>query len=304
MWRRRLARNAGGGAGLLAGALLTGCASTGEPIEALQRAEAAYQQAANTPRIYEFGDRALNQARRHLEQARAADGREAVEHYSFLVSQHVGVAEARLRRGLTQEAIGEADQRRQALLLEAEERQTARVREEALAARQRAEQAEQELVQTRQQLEQARREAQTLAQELDELEVAQDERGMVYTLSDVVFDFDSAQLNEGGERAVARIAETIAETAEGEIRVEGYTDAIGSEEYNLELSERRAQAVEQAFVEEGIAAERITTEGYGEQYPVATNETDQGRQLNRRVEIIVATDGRTGEELARRDGSG
>lgn len=272
---------------------LAGCASTPQEIPALQSAQAAYQQANSQPRIDDVARRAMQQAERNLQRAQSlvdegAD-REEVEHYAFLAHRHVEIAQARLQRALNQDEIASADQRRQELLLAAEKREAARSQAQATVAQQRAQQAEQRLESTREELEQTREAARTLAQELDDLKVKQDERGTVLTLSDVVFDLNSAELNEGGARSVTRIANTLKKYPEGRIRVEGYTDSTGSEAYNADLSERRAKSVKQIFVNNGIPAERLIVEGYGEQYPVASNDTPQGRQLNRRVEIVVGS---------------
>jgi OOP family OmpA-OmpF porin len=71
------------------------------------------------------------------------------------------------------------------------------------------------------------------------------------------------------------------------ILIEGHTDAIGSEEYNLILSKKRAQAVLDFMVSQGVAADRLSSEGYGESRPVADNETEEGRQKNRRVDLVI-----------------
>jgi outer membrane protein OmpA-like peptidoglycan-associated protein len=77
------------------------------------------------------------------------------------------------------------------------------------------------------------------------------------------------------------------------VRIEGYTDSTGSADYNLGLSDRRANAVRSSLLDMGINSDRITTRGYGQESPVAGNDTAMGRQLNRRVEIILSdeTDG-------------
>jgi len=283
-------------AGVIVAAVLAGgCAATGEDeIEALQTAQREYAEAQRTPRIEEFASGSLRQAEENLRRAESlaeeSGDLDEIEHYSFLAQRHVEIAEARLNRGLIQQEIESTDQRRQELMLHAQRRRTEQSRGQASEAEQRAEEAEARLALTEQELEQTQQAAQGLAAELEELQVQQEERGTVFTLSDVVFDVDSDALNEGGQRSIARIAETLKEYPAGQILVEGYTDATGSDGYNLDLSERRAKAVKAEFVKEGVPEDRIDTEGYGEQYPVATNDTPQGRQLNRRVEIVVSDD--------------
>lgn len=291
--RRSRLRAALAPAALLAALLTAGCASTGdEEIPALQSAEARFDELRATPRVEEFARRNLRDAERNLQQARslAEEGgdRDAIEHYSFLASTHLDIAEARLNRGVTQEQIGTADRKRQELMLAAEQRRAESNRARASEAQQRAEEAEARLALTQQELEQTQQAAQNLAAELDDLKVKQEERGTVLTLSDVVFDFDSDQLNPGGEQTLARVAQTLSAESKAHILVEGYTDAVGSEDYNRQLSERRAKAVKAALVKGGLPEDRIEIAGHGEAFPVASNDTPQGRQMNRRVEIVIS----------------
>lgn len=295
-------------AALVVAGLSLGCASTDQEIEALQRAEAQFNDARTAARIDEFASRNMQEAQRNLRRAQslAEEGgdMDAIEHHAFLAEHQVEIAEARLNRGLVQEQIGNADQRRQELLLAMEQRDARRSQERAGQAQQRAEEAEARLALTEEELQKTQEAATTLAQELDELKVKQDERGTVLTLSDVVFDLNSDELNQGGERSVERIADTLKQHPDGEIVIEGYTDSTGSESYNEDLSERRAQAVKQVFVKQGVPEQRLKVKGYGEQYPAATNDTPQGRQLNRRVEIVVRPEGQTDQrETAQRQES-
>ena len=105
--------------------------------------------------------------------------------------------------------------------------------------------------------------------------------------SDFWFDFDSAVLKPGAYKEIDRIAAILNRYPETFIRVEGHTDSIGSEIYNVELSERRAMAVKNALVARNVASSRIETVGFGEGNSIADNHEQGGRQLNRRVEIVI-----------------
>jgi outer membrane protein OmpA-like peptidoglycan-associated protein len=99
-----------------------------------------------------------------------------------------------------------------------------------------------------------------------------------------------ANLKPGATRSLTNVAQFLRENPERQITIEGYTDNVGSDAYNRELSQRRADSVRDFLVQSGISADRITARGLGEEYPVASNDTQAGRQQNRRVQIIIIND--------------
>jgi len=110
--------------------------------------------------------------------------------------------------------------------------------------------------------------------------------------TETLFDFDSAKLRPEGQEALRNLAAEINSLDDVDsITVDGYTDSTGPEEYNLQLSQRRAEAVKEALVSFGVDPDLITVHGYGESNPVASNDTREGRQQNRRAEITVVGDG-------------
>jgi outer membrane protein OmpA-like peptidoglycan-associated protein len=100
--------------------------------------------------------------------------------------------------------------------------------------------------------------------------------------SGVMFDFDSATLKPGGQAEIARAAAVFNKYSQTMIRVEGHTDTIGSEDYNQILSERRAEAVKNALIQQGVLEQRITSIGYGESLPISSDHA-----VNRRVNIVI-----------------
>ena len=106
--------------------------------------------------------------------------------------------------------------------------------------------------------------------------------------SDVLFDMNSSVLKTGAYSELDRVATILNKYPETRIRIEGHTDSTGSEAYNLKLSEQRAQAVKAALIAKNVDAARLETVGFGETRPVADNNLEAGRQLNRRVEMIIA----------------
>jgi outer membrane protein OmpA-like peptidoglycan-associated protein len=150
---------------------------------------------------------------------------------------------------------------------------------QAQQARTLAEQSEREKAELREQL---RVQLNTI------LETRETARGLVVNVSDVLFDFDSANLKPGAREKIAHVATILRSHPDLKIQVEGHTDAVGSDGYNLRLSERRAESVRASMVQQGVNRDVVGTAGFGESQPVATNGTAVGRQQNRRVEIVVS----------------
>jgi outer membrane protein OmpA-like peptidoglycan-associated protein len=207
--------------------------------------------------------------------------------------------EALASAGDTYEERAEADRNR--IIAEARTR-------EAEAAAQAAEGATRELdVQTRATEEQARAEQaaaernRQLEQELADLHAESTDRGLVLTLGDVLFDTGAATLKPGAATTIDRLTQFMRDYPERAVRIEGHTDAVGSDALNQDLSERRAQAVRDALMTRGLESERIGTLGLGETRPIVGNDSPGGRQQNRRVEIVVSDEsGEFGDDDSRR----
>jgi outer membrane protein OmpA-like peptidoglycan-associated protein len=186
-------------------------------------------------------------------------------------------AEASQRQSEASQRSAEASQRN----AEASQRQSAMERQAANDAQLSAQAA-------RQQTLDAESRSQQLETQLKDMEAKKTDRGMVITLGDVLFDANRAQLKSGGMRNVQKLADFFKQYPQRNVMVEGFTDSTGSHSRNQELSDQRANSVRDALTGMGIGTERITSRGYGESYPVAGNDSAAGRQLNRRVEIIVS----------------
>ena len=164
----------------------------------------------------------------------------------------------------------------------AEEEYRARAAEAALARTKAAQ--ESQATENRQLAEEVRR----LQAQVSELEARQTQRGWVITVGgDLLFDVGRSTLKPGGRHAIDNLARIMRQEPERKIVIEGFTDSSGGEAANRRLSERRAQAVRDALVQRRVASGRIVARGLGEAYPVASNESPAGRQLNRRVEILI-----------------
>lgn len=124
----------------------------------------------------------------------------------------------------------------------------------------------------------------------EDMQAKQTARGTLVTFGNVLFDIDRAELKPGGMRSVQKLADFLNDNPERKVIVEGYTDSTGSAEYNQRLSERRADAVRMALVKMGVDPQRIVSQGYGKEYPVASNSDSAGRAMNRRVEVTISDD--------------
>jgi outer membrane protein OmpA-like peptidoglycan-associated protein len=115
-------------------------------------------------------------------------------------------------------------------------------------------------------------------------------RGLIVNLSDVLFDFDRATLKPGAKEKLAKVSGILLAYPSLHMNVEGHTDSVGTDEYNLKLSERRADSVRDYLTSNGISTANVQAVGLGKDGPVASNDTATGRQQNRRVEMVVSGD--------------
>ena len=130
-------------------------------------------------------------------------------------------------------------------------------------------------------------ETEALRRQLTELNAKQTERGLILTLGDVLFETGKSNLRTSAENNLTKLVEFLQQQPDRALVIEGHTDSMGSDTYNQELSQRRADSVKAYLVSQGVAPGKITAIGKGESSPVASNDSSSGRQLNRRVEIII-----------------
>ncbi len=127
-----------------------------------------------------------------------------------------------------------------------------------------------------------------LEAQLKDIEGKQTERGLLVTLGDVLFAFNKSELTPQAGPRLDKLASFLKQFPQRKLLVEGYTDAVGTDAYNMELSERRAETIREALVARGVDTTRVVTKGYGKAYPVADNTSVDGRAVNRRVEVVIA----------------
>jgi OOP family OmpA-OmpF porin len=134
--------------------------------------------------------------------------------------------------------------------------------------------------------------------ELEELKAQQTDRGMMVSVGDVLFQTGKADLKPGALQNLYRLVSFLKENPTRKVMVEGHTDSVGSSQSNQLLSERRAHAVADFLLSNGVEGSRLSDIGYGEEYPVDTNSTAAGRTNNRRVEVTILNEGQ--EPILRR----
>lgn len=256
-------------AALFASVALTACGGAPKKVELLEQARSAYDRAAADPSVARHAHKELDAAKIALSKA-DRDWRE--KESKSRINSNANLA---LQRVQTAELIAESRENQDATEAMKLERQ--RVQLDLRAA---------EIERSKAEAEEARMAAAEMQKQLEALQAERTERGMVLTLGDVLFASNEATLEPGAARNIAQIAKFMKDYPERNVVVEGHTDSMGDDDYNLDLSRERAFAVRQALVAEGVPAYRISTQGFGEAIPVASNQSSSGRQQNRRVEVI------------------
>jgi outer membrane protein OmpA-like peptidoglycan-associated protein len=216
------------------------------------------------------------QERQQAEQAKAEAERmkQEAEQAAQEAARQKQEAEAARQAALVQQQAAENQAQQAAQARAAAEAETEK-------ARQAAAKAEAEKAQLR---------AQLLQQFNAVLQTRDSARGLIVNMSDVLFDTGSADLKPGAREKLAKISGILLAHPGLTLQIEGHTDSVGTDEFNMELSGRRADAVRDYLAQEGVAASTMTAKGFGKTVPVAANDTPEGRQRNRRVELVVNGD--------------
>jgi len=263
--------------------MTTGCAGP-SVSESLERARSEYAKVQVDPRVAANAQVAVYEAGEALQAAEKADDMEQQEHLAYIAEKKSQIAIAVAEKGMAEKEIQKLDKEKNEVILKSREAEIAKAKEEIRNSKSQLELA-------RQQAEQAEAKAKQMEAELSELKGKQTDRGIVLTLGDVLFDTGKADLKPGATQVIDRLANFLDKHADRNLVIEGHTDSVGGEEYNIQLSQKRTDSVRQALVEKGISAERIATKGYGKRFPIASNKNAAGRQFNRRVEVVVLNPG-------------
>jgi outer membrane protein OmpA-like peptidoglycan-associated protein len=276
---------------------LGACASMPVPNAALENARAAVQTAEADPNVNKYAALDLEAAKRELAAAEDANSHHndaAVAQPAYLATQNARLAQAHAVTKADEARVASGQAERDQIMLAARTREANNARLAAANANQVAANANQAAANANQakdlalsERDQANEEAARAQTELEQLKAKPTPRGLVMTLGDVLFDTGRSELKSGAARKLDQLAQFLVEHPQRRVQIDGFTDSVGSDAYNAELSQRRADAVKMALLSRGVDASRIGTEGYGKAYPIANNTDSGGRQLNRRVEVVI-----------------
>ena len=245
------------------------------------------QEAAERQRAQDRIQQAQSQAESEAARAEAArlDAQHQKEQRDLAEQERQAAEQARLE---AEKAAQQAAQDRAAAQQQLQESEQARqaASQQAEQARLQAQQADQARAQAIQQAEEQR---QRLLKQLNQvLQTRDSARGLIVSMSDVLFDFNQATLKPGAQLRLAKVSGIIMAYPDLRLEIDGFTDNKGTPQYNMALSDKRAKAVRDFLVSQGVSTDAVTTKGFGESNPVATNATAAGRQQNRRVELVVS----------------
>ena len=255
---------------------MAACASAPQPNVALENARSAVRSAEADPNVATYAALDMHTARKELDAAEAASAardEKGIDQPAYLAAQtaHLAQLKASAKANDARVAAGKAE--RDQIQLSARTKEVGSALQKAANADAARDQANQQ--------------AAAIQAELDALKAKPTDRGLVLTLGDVLFDTGKADLNPGASRNLDQLVVFLTDHPERRVEIDGYTDNVGTDSFNLSLSERRADTVRNVLVNRGIDSSRIVTRGYGKDFGVASNVDSGGRQLNRRVEIVI-----------------
>ena len=298
-------------------ALMAACARTPTSTSLLESTRAEYRQVEQNPNVGTYAQMEMKQASDAMREANlSAERRESTEQIdkqAYLARQKIALTQEVVKRKVAEADVAAAAKERDFIRLNQRTNEANQANANAQQAQVAAQVAQQDATQAQANAEQAQRNTQEaqraaddartktaqaqartsqlevqLEAQLAELAAKKTERGIIITLGDVLFGTDQSSLTPDGMRSAQKLADVLAQNPSRTVLVEGFTDSTGTSGYNQELSSRRAAAVRDALMQMGIASQRISVRGYGESYPVAGNDSPAGRQLNRRVEIVLS----------------
>jgi outer membrane protein OmpA-like peptidoglycan-associated protein len=282
---------------------LAACVSMPQPNAALETARLAVRTAEADPNVNKFAPLELDRARKDLSIAENASLHHQdaeVDQPAYLATQNARLAQAHGATKADDARVAAGQIERDQIVLASRTREAENAKASAANSRVAADVALNQRDQAVNQRDQANDETVRVQAELDALKATPTPRGLVMTLGDVLFDTGRAELKSGAGRKMDQLGQFLVEHTDRRVQIDGFTDSVGTDSYNEDLSQRRADSVKTALINRGVQPSRIGTEGYGKAYPVANNNDSGGRQLNRRVEVVIG--GNNGTAISPRSG--
>lgn len=266
-----------------------------QPRNAIDAAAREVAQTAEEARVTAVQQKAKEEAQAQAAAEKKAADERAAKAQADAEAQARARADAEAARAQAEAAKAEAQKAAEEAARERQEAEKAKAealaQQQALAAEaEKARQAAAESDKLREQAEKEKQEMRArLLQQLNSVLATRDTaRGLIANMSDVLFRSGSFELLPGARERLAKVSGIVLAYEGLRLEVEGHTDSIGSDEYNRRLSEQRADSVRDYLVQQGINSDAITASGFGKSEPVASNDTPEGRQQNRRVELVVS----------------
>jgi outer membrane protein OmpA-like peptidoglycan-associated protein len=258
--------------------IITGCATTAIQPEGATDARNKLTQLQSDSQLSTRAPVAIKDAEVAVRAAeQPQEDKDVADHLVYMADRKIDIARALAQSRLLVSQREVLSQQRANAQLEARNRQLANALNETDAARK-------DTIA-------ARKQAADLQRQITELNARPTERGLVVTLGDLLFDTNKSELKSGASTNLGKLAAFLNKYPDSSVLIEGHTDNTGSYEYNLDLSQRRADSVKSWLVGKGVSTARLNTSGKGEGSPVAGNDSATGRQLNRRVEVIIENNG-------------
>jgi outer membrane protein OmpA-like peptidoglycan-associated protein len=277
---------------LTALAVVAGCSTTPPTNVRLDQAREDFRTVQADPRSQNQAPAELRQAADALTAANtAASNREdvaQVNHLAYVASQRAAIVRETVNFKSAEMGVANAAAARTSAQLQARTQEADAAQRAAAEAQRSASMARTDTVEAQRQAALAMERNRLLEARMAELNAKQTPRGIVITLGDVLFDVDRSALKPAGMRMVDQLAEVLKADPQRTVLVEGFTDSTGADAYNQTLSTERADAVRVGLMAQGIASSRVAARGYGKANPVGSNDTAAGRQMNRRVEIVLS----------------
>lgn len=253
--------------------LMCSCASAPKSYMPLEDARTALENTKSQPNISEVASVTLFEADEQIKKAESALSKNdttGADHHIYLATRKQQIAQELFIKHQQEQELANLKQQQLEMIAHARRNESTRASSETRKAQQRI-----------QQLEQA----------LGQYKAEETSRGTILVINDLLFNSGGANLKPPSQRRLDPLVQYLQGNSQREIIIEGHTDSIGKPEVNKRLSLQRADTVKEYLITKGIDSTRIETRGFGEEVPVATNTTNAGRSLNRRVEIVIKTPG-------------